>query len=123
MWRTIGGLLLVAVVIASLIPIDQPLEVSGVDKFEHLLAYGALMYWWGMVSPGSQLRWAMFLPVLGLGLELAQMNMPGRFMEWRDAIANLAGVLLAWMLLRTRAGNLLDRLDHYLLDRLDSRLP
>jgi VanZ family protein len=123
LWEALGWLLLMAVVVLSLVQIDQPIEISGVDKFEHVLAYGVLMYWWGMVQPGRLLRWVMFLPVLGFGLELAQLRMPGRFMEWRDVLANLAGVVLAFMLLRTRARDLLAWTDRKLFDRTDPRLP
>jgi VanZ family protein len=123
LWEALGWLLLMAVVVLSLVQIDQPIEISGVDKFEHVLAYGVLMYWWGMVQPGRLLRWVMFLPALGFGLELAQLRMPGRFMEWRDVLANLAGVVLAFMLLRTRARDLLAWTDRKLFDRTDPRLP
>jgi len=122
-WEALGCLMLLAVIVLSLVQIDQPLEVPGADKFEHAIAYGVLMYWWGMVQPDRLSRWVLFLPALGLILELAQLRMPGRFMEWRDVIANLAGVMLAYLLLRTRARSLLGWIDHKLFDRTDPGLP
>jgi VanZ family protein len=123
LWQTVGWLLLAAVIVLSLVQIEQPLDISGADKFEHVLAYGVLMYWWGMVQPNRLLRWAMFLPLLGLALELTQLQMPGRYMEWRDAFANLAGVILAYLLLLTRARALLSWCDRKLFDRVDPGLP
>ena len=107
----------------SVVEGSGPFEVRGVDKFEHVLAYGVLMYWWGMVQPARKTAWALFLPILGLVLELVQWRLPGRFMEWRDVIANLAGVLLAWLLLLTGARRLLGWLDGHLFNRGDPRQP
>ncbi len=121
LWQSIGWVALLTVVFLSLVQVPQPIDVSGIDKFEHVLAYGALMYWWGMVQPGRRAAWALFLPLLGLGLELAQWRIPGRFMEWRDVLANLAGVLLAWLVLLTGAKNLLGWVDRHLFDRGNTR--
>jgi VanZ family protein len=123
MWQALGWLLLTIVIVASLVQIEQPLEVTGIDKFEHVLAYGVLMYWWGMVQPRRILAWALLLPLLGLSLELVQQRLPGRFMEWRDVFANLAGVVLGCLLLMTGARRLLGWIDRHLFERLDAGPP
>lgn len=116
-WTAIGWLLLAGVVAASLVPVGQPVGISGADKLQHALAYGVLMHWWGMLQPERRPFWLLVLPLMGAALELVQNLSPTRFMEWRDMLANLAGVSLAWVLLRTRAGRLLGWIDAQVFDR------
>lgn len=106
-----GWAMLLGVVVLSLVSVQQPLQVQHADKLEHLLAYGMLMYWWGMVQPPRRVRWATALALLGLALEWAQSLTPYRVLEWQDALANVAGVVLALGLLKTPAGGLLARVD------------
>ena len=121
LWLFTGILLLLVVAVVSLIPIDQPLPIEGADKFEHVLAYFVLMYWWGMVQTRRQWFWLIFLVLYGLALEGIQGLLPHRFMEWRDAVANTAGVILGLLVLRTRAGSLLAWLEAKLGNRFNSR--
>jgi VanZ family protein len=116
-WTAVGGVLLAGLVTVSVVPVGTPVEATGADKLQHLLAYALLMYWWGMVQPGRRVFWLTFLPLLGVTLELVQNLLPGRFMEGRDMLANLAGVSLAWLVLRTRAGRLLAHVDGKFFDR------
>lgn len=122
-WRVAGWALLAAVVILSLVSVPQPVALHGADKFEHVLAYAVLMFWWGMLEPSRRARWALFLPLLGLGLEFAQQFNPDRFMEWRDALANTLGVALGYALAASPAGHLLGWLDRKIGNRSDPRLP
>jgi VanZ family protein len=114
-----GWAMLLGVVVLSLVSVQQPLQVQHADKLEHLLAYGMLMYWWGMVQPPRRVNWATALALLGLALEWAQSLTAYRVMEWPDALANLAGVALALGLLKTPAGRLLARIDYELCNRGD----
>lgn len=123
LWSALGLFLIGAVVGGSLVKLDPQLPLEGGDKLHHLIAYGTLMYWWGMLQPGRRLPWAIFFVVLGAALEFAQSLVPGRFMEWQDAVANLAGIALALAALATPASGLLARLDQRLFDRLDARAP
>jgi VanZ family protein len=118
-WAWIGLLLLAAVITLSLVSIDQPIDLPGADKYEHALAYAALMFWWGMVQPHRRLAWAVTLPLLGVCLEGIQQFTPGRFMEWRDAAANLTGVVLGLLLAFSPAGRLLGWLDRQIANRTD----
>ena len=122
-WQAIGLLLLLAVMALSLLPISQPLPVSGGDRIGHLLAYGVLMYWWGMVQPASRLHWLLMLAGLGLALEGIQGLLPHRYLEWQDAVANLTGVLTGLVLLHTPLAGLLGRLDTRLRNRFDTGAP
>ena len=119
-WASIGYLMLFTVIVLSLVKIQQPFDIAGADKFEHILAYGALMYWWGMLQPSKQRFWMLLLPLMGLTLEWMQTFTPYRFMEWKDVIANLSGVALAALLLKTPARKLLLLVDRKLADRLNS---
>jgi VanZ family protein len=119
LWASIGWLMLLGVAVLSLVSISAPIRFDQGDKLTHLLAYAALMYWWGMVHPHRRLPWAIVLALLGVALEWAQSLTPARIMEWPDGLANMAGVLLALGLLRTPAQRLLIRLDRYLGDRFD----
>ena len=123
LWTTLGWTMLAMLIVLSLVRLEQPLEFRHTDKAEHLVAYGLLMYWWGMVQPRNMLRWAIALPLLGLLLEWAQSFVPHRFMDWNDALANTLGVALGCALLATPAARLVLLLDRKLADRVDPGLP
>lgn len=118
-WFALGVLMLVAVTVVSVIPLNQPIPIQGADKYEHVLAYFVLMYWWGMVQADRRLAWLVALPLFGLLLEGVQGLTPHRFMEWRDAAANTAGVILGILVLNTPAAGLLASVDARLRNRRD----
>lgn len=122
-WMLLGLLLIAAVVAASLLSVTGPLGAPGIDKIYHVLAYGALMGWWGMVQPTRRGAWAMGLLILGLLLEGLQSLTGYRTLDRWDAAANTIGVLLALALLKTPLQRLLPWFDGQLADRLDSRPP
>lgn len=110
--RTWAGLAfwsaLVLMTLAALWPIAIAPPVSHADKLVHLLAYavlGTLARFAGLWRPGTGgglARWlAPFcLGLHGLGIEIAQGFLPPRQTSWADAVANGAGLLLAWLLAR-----------------------
>ena len=122
-WVPLGYLMLLVVIVLSLVRIEQPLDLAHADKYQHLLAYGSLMYWWGMVQPPRRFFWMIVLPLMGLSLEWAQTLLAYRMMDWNDALANTLGVALALLLLATPAGRLLALVDRKLADRTDSGRP
>jgi hypothetical protein len=121
LWQGLGIALIAAVVLGSLVNIAPTLPLEGGDKLHHLVAYGALMYWWGMTQPLRRWRWALALVMLGSVLEFAQSLTGTRFMEWQDALANACGVGLALLVLRSPASGLVGWLDRQLRNRLDAR--
>lgn len=123
LWTALGWALVAAVVAGSLLTLPATPPVPGSDKTLHLVAYGTLMYWWGMAQPHRRLLWLALLPLLGAGLEGLQALTPARQMEWGDAVANTLGVGLGRMLLETPAGRLLAWFDARLGDRRDARRP
>ncbi|MEE4174691.1 MAG: antibiotic resistance protein VanZ [Xanthomonadales bacterium] len=122
-WLALGMLLIAAVVAASLLTVPGPAGAPGIDKIYHVLAYGALMGWWGMVQPRRRLAWALGLLLLGLLMEGAQSLTGYRTLDRWDAAANTVGVLLALAVLQTPLSGLLAWVDGQLADRLDTRAP
>jgi len=94
------------VLYVSLSPAETLPGTSLSDKVQHALAWGALT---GLGLALAPLRWrevAGFCLVLGIGVELAQATMGlGRQGDWRDFVADAAGVLIA-----IRLGQLVQRL-------------
>lgn len=119
-WYGIGIAMIALVIAGSLTNITQPMPIKNADKLHHLLAYGLLMYWWGMVMPRRRWLWALGLVLLGISLEFAQSLSPYRTLDYRDMAFNTAGVTLAGLLLTGPAGDLLARLDQSLGDRFNS---
>ena len=103
-WRAIGFALVVAVLVVSLmpIPVDAELPENG-DKLGHLLAYGTLMFWFGMLYPARrrQLAVAMAFCAMGVGIEFLQGMTGYRSFEVADMAANSAGVLIGWCVVLT----------------------
>ena len=118
-WIALGVALLAVIIALSLLAVPGPPGPPGIDKVSHVLAYGALMGWWGMVQPGRRLAWAIGLLLLGLALELAQSLTGYRTLDRWDAAANTFGIVLALVLLRTPLGGLLGWFDRQIADRLD----
>lgn len=112
-WQTIGVTLVAAVIGLSLTPALPAPGLSINDKSAHLIAYGAMMGWYGQIWYDRRRRAlvAAALIVLGLALEGAQAGIGGRYMEWADALANTLGVLLGWGLSATPLRGLLAYLD------------
>ena len=123
LWMLIGFGLLATIIALSLLSVPGPPGPPGVDKLYHLLAYGALMGWWGMVLPRRRVAWAIGLLLMGGVLEWLQSLTGYRTLDRIDAVANAAGILLALLLLRTPLGELLAWLDRQLADRLDTGAP
>lgn len=111
---------MVAVVIAlSLLSVSGPVSAPGADKIYHLIAYGAMMFWWGMVHPGRRWQWAAALIGLGIALEIAQSFTGYRQLDRWDALANSSGVIVASLLLLTPLAGLLAWFDRQIADRLN----
>jgi len=87
----------VAVVLyCSLAPSETLPGVSMSDKLQHALAWGGLTGLGLLLAPRRWKEVAGFCLVLGIGVELAQATMGlGRQGDWRDFVADAAGVLIA----------------------------
>ena len=102
-WKSLAWGMMLTVAILTLMP--KPPRVNlpllSWDKAQHSIAYAALMWTFLQAWEGSHvLRWAIFLLVAGVALEILQPLIGVRFMEYSDVLANSLGVLLgyaAWL--------------------------
>jgi len=80
----------------SLLPGNDLLDIEPWEKAEHILAYGVLAFVGVLAFPEGRatVLLAVFLPVLGVLVELCQIVVPGRSPAIDDAIANTVGVAL-----------------------------
>ena len=101
--------MILTVCVGSLMPHMPELSVEVPDKPVHLLAYGSLTYWWGMLYPRTAPRWVfsgLFI-VLGVTLEFAQRTTGYRTFDILDMVANAGGVLLGRLAVETPLAGLL----------------
>jgi len=120
LWLAVGWLLVVIVLYLSLTPAPpQPLHFEGVDKFEHVLAYFVLMFWFAQIYHHARTRlWiAGGLIAMGIAIEILQPILAPRFFEWWDMLADTTGVLLAWALAGPRLSMLLSGFERRFLGR------
>lgn len=90
-------------------------NITGADKLEHTLAYATLMLWFLQLYPVSRRPFiAVCLIAMGIVLEVLQGFTSDRDADYLDAVANTAGVLLAWLLGRTRVSRTLEAVENAL---------
>ena len=87
-----------AIVWLSLTPSPPDAGFEQADKVGHLLAYGLLMAWFGLLHARASVRLAHALAfaAMGIGLEVAQGQLGYRSYEVADMLANALGVILGW---------------------------
>jgi len=70
--------------------------VFGADKIAHCLIFFLVSSWFCFVYSRNKIRkFAVFLILYGLGLELIQMILiPYRSFEWMDWVSDVSGILL-----------------------------
>jgi VanZ family protein len=108
------------VVAMALMPWSIELPSSGWDKADHVAAFAALAVcglfaWRG--HPAVHRRVVLGLLALGIAIEFAQALVPGRMADWRDVLADAAGVLLGL----TLAGWTARRMDRRTQPRPDDK--
>ena len=112
LWLGLWLLLVAAVVVLSLGAPPPGPDVPAGDKWEHLTTYGLLAALAvQLFRPGPPLLLAAgALVLLGALLEVAQGTLTAdRMMDWRDAVANAAGVALGLLTSRTPVRDVLAR--------------
>lgn len=106
-WLAIGWLLVGLVVYLSLTPHPpEPLSFPHADKLEHGFAYASLALWFCQIYLQVRQRAVVIaaLVTLGITLEFLQGYSGYRIFEIADMVANSCGVLLGFLLVRTRMG-------------------
>ena len=106
--RRACGFHLALIAVLSLLPAwlfpPSLAQIPGVDKWVHVAMYGvlgALFRWAAGARPGWRMHLALPLAAAGYGLlmEILQLGIggPGRMFSWSDALANLAGAIVLWV--------------------------
>jgi VanZ family protein len=102
------------VVYGSLTPSPPELTAfPGSDKLMHLTVYATMMLWFGFLyrSRRSLLILCLSFITLGVLLDVLQGRTGHRSMELLDMVANAFGVLMGWLLVRSRIGLALSKLE------------
>jgi len=106
-------------IVLSLISNPPIPDVPDGDKIGHALAYALLAAWavWIFPERRTQVRAVLALCLLGVVIEVMQGTLTTyRSMDWHDALADFAGVIVgAWLSLRAPAT--LQRLDRRVFAR------
>ena len=102
-WRSLGWLLVIFSVVASLVPTSSLPDVSFSDKLGHAVTYGGLTVWFCGIYPRRMApRVAVALFLVGVAVEGVQSLTESRSPEMADLAANAAGILIGLAL--SRAG-------------------
>ena len=111
LWLSIGWLMVLLACYFSLTPNppDFNIEFEYLDKVQHFISYFVLMTWFAQLYKTFQARlfYVLFFVSMGVILELLQGLGGVRFFEYSDMLANTSGVVLAWIITKTRLNNLL----------------
>lgn len=106
-WWMMGGCALVLVVAYfCLAPADDNPTINNFDKIQHMLAFLALALWFGGIIARRYLAaMGTLLVAYGALIELGQGSMGlGRTADWRDLLADAAGVVAGLLLALTPLG-------------------
>lgn len=118
LWLGIGWCLICAIIYLSLTPHPPSPGFKFGDKVGHISAY-TLATWWMLQLYQRSRYWIIALMLIGLGvsLEIAQSFSPLRHFDYYDAVANAAGVALAWLVIHNGLGPTLRTLEKHLLPK------
>ncbi len=107
LWLAIGIALLLIITIVCLVPQKELPDLSLSDKTEHILAFGALTFWFASIVVRRDVPWVgLAVVVFGGMIEIAQSEMGwGRQGDWFDLAADTIGVLLGLALVLTPLGH------------------
>lgn len=108
-WTALGWFGVASVVVLSLVPLSSTPSIEHGDKFEHVLAYAVLMWWFAQMVTGTPRRlWlALGLLALGIALEFAQGLTTWRSFSYADMAADALGVASGWLLSPPRTPSVL----------------
>jgi VanZ family protein len=110
LWITVGFSLVLLVVYLSLTRNPPaPLTFDNADKFEHVLAYATLSFWFCQIYLSAKLGVVVSTALIGQGVLLEYMQgwTGYRTFDVLDMAADCIGVLLGWLLTCTPLGRML----------------
>jgi VanZ family protein len=96
-WWAGGIVLALAILLGSLAAPSSLAPMHLGDKIQHFAGYGALSFWFaGLLERDRYPVLAVLLMAFGLAIEGMQYVMGlGRLADWRDIVANSAGIVTA----------------------------
>lgn len=110
LWLAIGFLLVGVVCFLTLTPSPPDMgDFPEGDKIGHFVAYSAMMLWFGFIYLRGKryMRVGLAFIVMGVALELIQGMLDYRSFSYLDMGANACGVMIGWLLARTRLADAL----------------
>lgn len=111
LWWSLGIALLALITALSLLPLRGPqIDLPNSDKLNHAFAYIVLMLYFGqLVGTGLRQRvWVVAALIsYGAAIECLQSVLPPRSAEWADLVADMVGIGIGWLLLRSPLGRTL----------------
>ena len=110
LWLTIGFLLVGLVCFLTLTPSPPDMgDFPESDKIGHFVAYSTIMLWFGFIYLRGKryMRVGLAFIIMGIVLELIQGMLDYRSFSYLDMGANACGVMIGWLLARTRLADTL----------------
>jgi VanZ family protein len=113
LWISLGWILIAIIVYLSLAKVTINIPAENGDKYGHIAAYAAVMFWFMQIYEGtrSRLTVALSLLALGIGLEFVQAWTGYRSYERADMVADALGIAIGWVVAPPRTFHLLERID------------
>lgn len=91
-WKVLTLLILAAITVLSLSPMDALPPAPGTDKTHHFIAYAMLMLPVAIRKPANWMLLGLFFILYSGAIELIQ-PFVNRYGEWMDLLANATGVI------------------------------
>ncbi|MGB0732808.1 MAG: VanZ family protein [Pontibacterium sp.] len=89
-------LVLALITYASLMPMPAIVGPTLSDKVLHFVGYAGICFIGFIGFHTFGWRLTVFVILWGIGIEIAQIPVPGRLFEWLDIVANSIGALAGW---------------------------
>ena len=100
----------------SVTPSPPEIEIENADKLEHLIAYGALTFWFCQLHAARRTQFAFLTGfiAMGVGLEFVQGALAYRTFDTVDMLANTIGAVAGWAVARASGPGLFARIERRL---------
>jgi VanZ family protein len=112
-WLILGWALVALIIYLSLTPVPIQVSMELGDKYEHLLAYAVLMFWFANLyeRTAPRVKLAIGFVAMGIALEFVQRWTGYRSFEVADMAAGAAGVAAGWIVAPPRVPSCVARLE------------
>ena len=116
LWAVAGWTMVAAVVWLSATPTPLEIELEHADKLEHMVAYGALSFWFCQLHAARRTRLAFVIGfiAMGIALEFLQGALAYRTFDVYDMLANAIGAIAGWAVARATGPDLFARIERLL---------